>query len=288
MRTCFIILFLLARSVVTSAQVKLELFGGLINYQGDLQPRIFTLQLIRPVYGGILKYEVNGHITGRFGIAIGSLYADDKYNRSDLQKRNLNFRSNIVEAHIGAEYYILDIHRFKVTPYIFAGIGLFKYDPYTIDQTGVKTYLKPLSTEGQGIAQTGVSEYKLQEISIPFGGGLNFSISCNVNLAVEFLQHKLTTDYIDDVSKNYIDQSVLLAAKGSKSVALAYRADELPGGAPYPAGGSQRGNPKENDWYYTATLKLCINLTDCNTGGFILGGRSGGSKSKTGCPVNIY
>ncbi|HMJ47561.1 MAG TPA: DUF6089 family protein [Ferruginibacter sp.] len=268
---------------------KLEIFGGLVNYQGDLQPRIFTLQLAKPVYGGFLKYEVNGHIAARAGISLGSLYADDKYNKADLQKRNLNFRSKLTEAQLGVEYYILDIHNFRITPYLFAGIALFKYEPYTFDQSNVKTFLQPLSTEGQAISQTGVKEYKLQQMSIPFGGGLNFALSCNVNIAIELLQHKLSTDYLDDISRNYIDQNVLLAARGAKSVALAYRADELPGGTSYPNGGSQRGNPKENDWYYMATLKICLNLTDCSTGKFILGGSGNkGNNSKTGCPVNVY
>ena len=267
--------------------LKIEVFGGLVNYQGDLQPRIFTLQLAKPLYGGFLKYEFNGHITARAGVAVGSLYADDKYNRTDLQKRNLNFRSNITELQAGIEYYILDMHRYKVSPYLFGGIAILKYNPYTFDQSGVRTYLKPLSTEGQGIPQSGVKDYSLNPLSIPFGGGLNFAINCNWNIAVEFLQHKLSTDYIDDVSRDYVDQVVLATAKGPKSVELAYRTDELVGGDPYPTGGSQRGNPGENDWYYMATLKICVNLINCNTGKFILGG-SGGRNQKTGCPVNVY
>lgn len=278
-------------SVNTLSQgFKIEVFSGLINYQGDLQPQIFTLKLARPVYGALLKYEINGHITARAGISLGNLYADDKFNKPDLQKRNLNFRSKIAEAQLGVEYYILDIHNYKLTPYLFAGIAVFKYNPYTFDQSGAKIYQQPLSTEGQGIPLSGIKQYKLQQVAIPFGGGLNFAVSCNLNIAVELLQHKLSTDYLDDISKTYADQNTLLAAKGAKAVELAYRADELPGNPPYPPGGSQRGNPN-NDWYYMATLKLCLNLNDCNSGKFILGSifsKNKGSTRNTGCPVNVY
>ena len=60
------------------------------------------------------------------------------------------------------------------------------------------------------------------------------------------------TDYIDDVSKTYVDKDLLQQKRGANAVAYAYRGDLLPGGLPYPAAGTLRGNPKNNDMYIFA------------------------------------
>ena len=64
------------------------------------------------------------------------------------------------------------------------------------------------------------------------------------------IQRKTFTDYLDDVSSIYVDQNVLMQAKGAKAVEMAYRGDEIPGGLPYPNHGDKRGTPSEMDWYY--------------------------------------
>ncbi len=52
------------------------------------------------------------------------------------------------------------------------------------------------------------------------------------------------------MSTNYVDQAMLLANRGQRAVDMAYRGDELKGGAGYPTDGSQRGSAKNKDWYY--------------------------------------
>lgn len=59
---------------------------------------------------------------------------------------------------------------------------------------------------------------------------------------------KTFTDYLDDVSTTYVDELVLAANRGQKAANIAYRGDEVPGGSStYPAGGTQRGNPKTKE-----------------------------------------
>jgi hypothetical protein len=157
------------------------------------------------------------------------------------------------------EYNFFDLRSHKVTPYIFGGIAVYHFNPYAYDSTGRKVYLHPLSTEGEGLPQYPNSHpYALTQLAIPFGGGIKFRISDQVVLAYEIGERKLFTDYLDDVSGRYVDQNILLAAKGPEAVEMAYRGAELKGGASYPPAGTVRGDPKRKDWYYFSGLRLII------------------------------
>jgi Domain of unknown function (DUF6089) len=271
--------FLLAFFFIHSFAQKyqLELSTGIINYQGDLQPHIFTFNQSRPAIGTFIKYEISGHFVCRAGLTFGSLSADDKFNRSYLQSRNLNFRTNVIEAQVALECYLVNIQEHKFSPYILFGIAGFHFNNYTYDRSGAKIYLHPLSTEGEGLDEyPGRKKYKLSQAAIPFGEGILYKINCNLNISAEFCQRKLFTDYLDDVSTRFIDGEVLLKEKGAKAVEVAYRGDELAGGLPYPVEGYRRGNSNQNDWYYTATIKCSIGLFNCNTGNFLFSGIFGG------------
>ncbi|MBA2249431.1 MAG: outer membrane beta-barrel protein [Chitinophagaceae bacterium] len=284
-----------------SQKFKLELAGGIINYQGDLQPKLFTFNLAQPAAGIFLKYEIPGNIVLRTGFSTGRLYANDKFNRDYLQPRNLNFHSNISEIQLAVEYNLLNLQKYKFSPYLFFGLAVYHFNPYTFDNAGSKIFLQPLSTEGEGLSEfPGKKKYGLTQAAIPFGGGITYKINCNSSVSLEFSQRKLFTDYIDDVSTNYADQNILFSEKGPKAVELAYRGNELPGGAPYPANGSQRGNPKQNDWYYSTMLKFSFNLVSCESGKSIFSGLSGLTslfgeknsgnekiKNNTKCPRNV-
>ena len=113
-------------------------------------------------------------------------------------------------------------------------MAIYHFNPYTTDTSGAKTYLKPLSTEGEGFI-AGKKNYDLTQLAIPFGAGVKFALSDNVNVGLEVGYRKLFTDYLDDVSSTFVDQSTLLANRGGEAVQLAYRGDELKNGVPYPA-----------------------------------------------------
>ena len=179
------------------------------------------------------------------------------------------------------EYALLNPYEHSLAPYLFAGISNFSFNPSTKDTSGRKVFLQPLSTEGQGFYQ-GRKKYKLNQYSIPFGGGVKFSFSENVRLAIEVGLRKTNTDYLDDVSTTYIDQNILLLNRGQQAVDLAFRGDELKTGLSYPADATQRGG-KSKDWYYFSGITLSIRLNGNGNGG-----TSSGGKSKTGCPTNVY
>lgn len=281
MRKFFLILLVTFAAVSANAQkIHITAFGGFSNYQGDLQDKRFTLKQSHAAFGAGVLYEISDKFSARANVTVGKVSGDDKYNAKNAA-RNLSFSSPVTDMHLGLEYYILDPYAYRLAPYIFAGISWFRFNPSATDTNGRKVILQPLSTEGQGFYQ-GRKKYELSQFSIPFGGGVKFSLSDNIRVGFEMGLRKTNTDYLDDVSTTYVDQAVLFANRGAQAVELAFRGDELKTGLPYPADGAQRGSPKSKDWYYFSGLTLSFRLNANNNS------MRGGGKTKTGCPTNIY
>lgn len=280
-RILFLISLLLTFFSVKAQNLQLTVFAGFSNYQGDLQDKRFTLNQSHPAFGAGLLYEITDNLSARANITFGKVSGDDKQNSKNAA-RNLSFSTPVTDIHLGLEYCLLNPYEHNFSPYIFAGISHFNFNPSTKDTAGRNVYLQPLSTEGQGFYQ-GRKKYKLSQFSIPFGGGVKFAFSEKVRLAFEIGLRKTNTDYLDDVSTTYIDQSILLTNRGQQAVDLAFRGDELKTGLSYPSDGSQRGSAKSKDWYYFSGLNLSIRLPGSNekNGGY------SGRKSKTGCPSNF-
>ncbi len=249
--------------LLTQAQWNVNLFGGFSNYVGDLQSRPYTTQQSHGSFGAGIQYDLSGHVSLLSNLTYGKVGASDSYaTQADLRARNLSFQTVIGEWNVLAEYNLLDLRSHKLTPYVFAGVAVYHFNPYAYDSTGKKVYLRPLSTEGEGLPQyPGRKEYALTQLAIPFGGGIKFRISDRVVLAYEIGMRKLFTDYLDDVSTRYVDPAILLAAKGPEAVEMAYRGNEVKGGAGYPPAGTVRGNPGRKDWYYMSGIKVTIALS---------------------------
>jgi len=267
-------------------RLHLTLFGGLTNYQGDLQGKAFTFNQANLGVGVGLKYDLSPHLAVRTGIMYGSVEASDRLsNDSALRARNLSFMSKIFEGNLLLEYTFFDLSDKKISPYLFGGIALYHFNPYASDTLGNKVYLKPLSTEGQGIPGY-TKAYKLTQFAIPFGGGIKFRVSRNAVLGYEIGLRKLFTDHLDDVSGRYVDRSTLESARGEKAVKMPYGGNQEKGADPIfcPADGDVRGGAKAKDWYYFQGLTLTIGL---GGGGDGFGG--GGSRgNRLGCPRNVY
>jgi len=269
-------------ALISQAQksLDLDLFLGTSNYSGDLQDKRFTFSQAHLAGGLGLSYEITNHFSLRAAFKIGKISADDKLGRNKV--RNLNFSSQLTEGALDLQYLITPLGAHVLSPYVFAGVAVYHYDPYTFDSTGRKYYLKPLSTEGEGFI-SGRNNYSLTQFAIPFGAGVKMPLSDNINVGLEIGYRKLFNDYLDDVSKTYVDPNLLLVNRGAKAVELSYRGDELKTGSTiYPAGG-QRGNPKYNDWYYFTGLTLSFRLGNSLFGD---GGGRGG-KNELDCPKNV-
>lgn len=281
------IFFLIAAfvSLPSIAQIRAGVFGGVSDYQGDLTGKIF--QNPKAALGLTVGYEISSRINLRAGFTYAKLSAADSLSdQSDLRLRNLSFQSSITEFSVVGEYNIFDMYTRAFSPYLFAGLAVYHFNPYTFDRNNNKIFLQPLSTEGQGLQGYSNKPYSLTQLALPFGGGVKYNISDNVRIALELGMRKLFTDYLDDVSGNYADPNELFAAKGQQAVDLSYRGDEVPGGnLNYPAKGLTRGSPKYKDYYYFTGIHLSFKLPGGDGGGNFSGAR--GRNKRYGCPTNF-
>ena len=84
-------------------------------------------------------------------------------------------------------------------------------------------------------------------------------------VGLEVLHRQLFTDYIDDVSKKYIDPANYTKYLSSQEATLAYKLSDksvgiiYPGMTRYPAG-TQRGDSKDSDTYFSIVLKVGVRL----------------------------
>ncbi len=190
--------------------------------------------------------------------------------------RNLYFQSQVFEAYLAAEFYpTVFTERYsglkgKLRPYGLIGVGVFRFNPkgyYYSNPNDPNTKqlveLKPLRLEGQGMAEYPKNkEYSLVQPEIPIGIGFKYYIKENCFIGMEILHRKTFTDYIDDVSKDYVDpinfQNYLSAADVPIAIQLHNR--EPLRGLTRPYVGTIRGNPKEMDSYFSFILRFAWRL----------------------------
>jgi hypothetical protein len=257
---------------------------GVANYYGDLQPKFFASNGYRPMGGIIYKYFASPHVGFRFGASYTVLTAADSLSNIPINReRNLSFTTHLFEVQTGIEINLwpIAVYRGKVTPYIFGGIALFYFNPFADDNAGNKQFLRPLSTEGQGLPlYPDRKQYSLVNMAFPFGGGMKFFIGKTLMVSPELGLRYTNTDYIDDVSKSYVNLDSLQAYKGSLSRSMSYRGNTVTGwdhvNKDY---GNQRGDSKANDWYWFANITVTVYF------------RAFGNKhpyTKTRCPTFYY
>lgn len=197
-------------------------------------------------------------------------------NELHRKQRNLDFKSTVLEGYLALEIFPTMLlkrdpdYEPRLRPYGFFGVGVFNFNPKgSITSTsGNKTWheLQPLSLEGQGFAEYPESKpYKLTQINIPLGAGLKYYASERINLSAEVLYRKTFTDYIDDVSQKYVDPNSFNKNLSAQDAALAYQLSDKTVGIIFPGmtrfdGGTQRGDPKDLDTYFSVVMKVGIRL----------------------------
>lgn len=258
---------------------------GIMGYQGDLKQSPVTLSQSKPMFSVGALYDLSQHLTARSYLTYGGVKGTDKKGTADMRLRNLSFESKLLDFEFGAQYNLFNLNYRWWTPYVFAGIGFFHFNPYTADEAGKKQFLKPLSTEGQGVVN-GVKNYSLTQVNIPLGIGADYLLDEDHRIGLEFGYRRLFTDYLDDVSTQYVDEATLLNARGAKAIELAYRGDEV-GAGRYPGRGENRGSPKSKDGYYyfafTYTFRFWFDKYKETSG--LPGGKR---DQKVGCPATRY
>lgn len=210
-------------------------------------------------------------VEGTFGQVTGfdSILKKVAPSTSGRYERNLSFKSKISEVQLGLEIHPMMFKDYDdedpplLSPYLLAGVGYYSFDPQA-KLNGQWYSLQPLHTEGQGFKEYPERKnYQLSQINFAAGLGMRYQISPLLTTRLEFVHRFLTTDYLDDVSQmDYIDPtlfySYLPANKAAIAQQLADRRSELTGDVSNPY--AQRGNPKDNDAYFTIQLKIGMTL----------------------------
>lgn len=230
---------------------------GLAGYHGDLKPASKPLSQLKLMGSLGAQYDLSEHLAARGYITFTRLQGDDKKGNAEMQQRNLNFKTSLSDVELSAQYSFFNLNYRWWTPYVFAGVGLYRFNSYTKDAADEKVYLQPLSTEGQGFLP-GVAPYKRTGFSIPLGIGAHYSLSEDARIGIEAGYRKLFSDYLDDVSGTYVDETALRTARGQQAVDFAWRGDEV-NGSPYPSAKTIRGSgTKSNDGYYYIAVTFTI------------------------------
>jgi Domain of unknown function (DUF6089) len=272
-RTLLLLTVINLSSLFVSAQPEAVIqegeFGvglGAAHYFGDLNTRA---KVNRPKLAATAFFRKNfgNYIAVRVGASYAQLGYSDVYNEHNeyMKSRNLSFNTNVWELAVQGDFnffrFMPGEPEYSFTPYITLGAGVFSYDPYAYLQ-GQKIFLRPLGTEGQGSSlYPDRKQYSSMGISIPFGAGIKYAFNERINIGFEVLHRFTNTDYLDDVSKTYVNPAVFpLNPDGStpNGLLLSDRSYEI--GEPIGVPGRQRGNSQQKDQFVTAMFHVTFNL----------------------------
>jgi hypothetical protein len=275
----FLLILLLSAAISSQAQFRYGYFsvgvsGGSTNYLGDLDDD-FTFRFTKAGVGADVKYRLNPFMSFRMGFFHGWARAADSVSGSFARnRRNLHFRTQISEVNAVVVFdFVPNDRRFnyrpKYVPYVFGGVSIFRFNPEA-QLGGQWIPLQPLGTEGQ---QTGLPQYpepySLVQLAVPMGAGVRFALTDLIDLEVETGFRKTFTDYLDDVSGEYVQANDRIAMS-STALNLMDRIDrsvyperEFPLGALEVNG--IRGDNTQTDWYiYTCVrLNLILDWVKC-------------------------
>lgn len=207
-----------------------------LNYFGDIAPKSSNgstkISFTRPSFSVYGLYRVTPNLSVRGSFSWGRLLADDEQiadfngeNSTFRYIRNLSFRNDIKELAFVGVWDIFANHgtflnRVTFTPYVFAGVAVFHHNPKgkapeldkfgkPLAEAGNWVALRDLGTEGQLSSNYDIKQYSLIQPSIPLGLGLRAKLNKRLNFEFEIGYRFLFTDYIDDVSGEYIDLGAL-------------------------------------------------------------------------------
>ncbi|SEP73798.1 type IX secretion system protein PorG [Neolewinella agarilytica] len=242
----------------TGADAQLEMRGleigpwaGASWYLGDLNT---DYRLDRPnAAGGFgARYNFNHRLAAKLSFNYGKVEAyDSDSNNPFEQNRNLSFQSDIYDGTLQFEFNFLPYYHghkeYFFTPYAFAGVSVFRYNPKTETDDGDLVELRDLGTEGQLRGE----EYQVLSTALAYGIGFKWDLSYEISMDVNIGVRNASTDYLDDVSTVYPDFSDLSRSRGPVAAELYDRGLMLDGeGNRIDREGEQRGDDTLKDRYF--------------------------------------
>lgn len=263
--------FALLGPLLATAQVnEIGLTGGGTYYIGDLNPTRHYPRDTKLAGGLVFRHNLSDRLALRLQGLYGTLQAYDSDSEETLQRiRNLHFRARLFEF---AGLFEINFFPYRSktkesknwTPFVFGGLAYFRADPQAqLDDTWYR--LQPLGTEGQGTSAGSSSDtYKVDQLALPFGAGLKFNFG-RIDVQVEWGLRRTWTDYIDDVSGTYVDNTVLAFENGPLAAALADPSGLEAIG--FSNAGRARGDMNTRDWYQYTGLSVTYiisRFSDCD------------------------
>ncbi|TGE26276.1 DUF6089 family protein [Hymenobacter metallicola] len=243
-----------------------------MNYFGDVVPKASIPSLrfaaTRPNIGFNFTHRFAPRISVRAALAYGRITGDDEKaadkNDADARfryHRNMNFRNDIFEASAVGVFDLIAnrnnyIKRPDFVPYVFAGIGVFHHNPKGLVRGGTipaslssgdYVDLQPLRTEGV--------DYSLWNFSLPFGGGVRYKINKSFDIGLEIGWRKTFSDYLDDVSGTYVEDSKL-GGDAAKYFGRGITRTDDGTFNNFNVPGEMRGKGNEKDWYIVTGVNV--------------------------------
>jgi hypothetical protein len=136
-----VIILIFISSSVFGQRVHLGIFGGFSAYNGDLTDKIFPKKVTNGAIGITVNYELADQFMLRAGFTHTIVGGADRFSSSrDLVKRNLAFETVINEFSAVGEYYLFNLNERSYSPYAFAGLAVYHFNPYAFDATHNKVF----------------------------------------------------------------------------------------------------------------------------------------------------
>lgn len=257
-----ILIIVLFYNVLFSQRSEFGIGLGQSKYYGDLSNNSDFVKTLHPAFQIYYNYYFNNYFNTRLSIAHGTISGSDSYSSQQWQvERNLSFQSSIDEASALGQLHIFGSDKL-ISPYIYAGFNVFHFNPKTM-YNGQWIYLQPLGTEGQGSEFHPLkTKYSLYDLSLISGFGIKFRITNSLSLSYELGWRRCSTDYIDDISGEYINYAELSRTNGPLAAVLSDRTPEY-FGVENPITrqtGAPRGNPDKNDVYVMSFLNFVYSI----------------------------
>ncbi len=229
--------FLVCSPVAILLAQSYEIGGGLGTavYSGDLLRKIDAGQsgLQGTLFG---KRNFDNVWSLKVGVNLAEIMAADSIKPIDAMAslRQGHFTGRITELSAIMEFNFLDYvnHKseFRFSPYAFFGMG------YAF-----------VNAEGRMNAGVPVENYKTRTVVIPFGGGLKFLLTNQLNLGMELGFRPSTSDALDPLSSP-------VPALPRYDTPLGPDTKALPQSLNF-------GNPNTKDWYYFLGVTVSYTLT---------------------------
>lgn len=280
------------------------------NYFGDLAPvnkaASTDISFTRPGFGFFAGYKFHHSVAITAGLnwvrVFGDDFASDPGGEDSFPRfaRNLSFRNDIKEFRLGVQIFLLPNYggpsqRLPFNAYLSLGAAIFHHEPMgkvpdadyqsaadgsvAAPSAGEWVKLRPLGTEGQNLGV--VEAYKSFELALPIAVGAQMRIpNTKLTAGLELGFRYLFTDYIDDVSTNYVgldqftdplarimsDRSTVPASSKGESRDLSSlrvipvdfngTTYNIEGNLGSGIDGSIRGNPDDNDMIFITQIKV--------------------------------